>query len=75
MGPMAQDFREAFELGNSERTIGTVDVDGVTLTAIQALIKKMDDMAAKNAEVIEELAEQNARLKERVSELERNLHP
>ena len=37
MGPMAQDFRTAFGLGSNERTIGTVDADGVALAAIQGL--------------------------------------
>ena len=29
LGPMAQDFRAAFELGEDEKHISTVDVDGV----------------------------------------------
>lgn len=37
MGPMAQDFREAFGLGEDERHISTVDSEGVALAAIQAL--------------------------------------
>lgn len=37
MGPMAQDFHAAFELGDSDTSIGTVDADGVALAAIQAL--------------------------------------
>jgi len=37
MGPMAQDFRRAYGLGNDSTTIGTVDADGVALAAAQAL--------------------------------------
>ena len=37
MGPMAQDFREAFGLGVSPERIDTVDPDGVALAAIQGL--------------------------------------
>jgi hypothetical protein len=37
MGPMAQDFRAAFGLGESEKAISTVDADGVALAAIQGL--------------------------------------
>jgi hypothetical protein len=37
MGPMAQDFRAAFGLGESETHISTVDADGVALAAIQGL--------------------------------------
>jgi hypothetical protein len=37
MGPMAQDFRAAFGLGEDERYIGSIDADGVALAAIQGL--------------------------------------
>ena len=37
IGPMAQDFAVAFGVGNDNRSIGTLDADGVALAAIQAL--------------------------------------
>ncbi len=37
VGPMAQDFRAAFGLGEDDRHINSVDTDGVALAAIQAL--------------------------------------
>jgi hypothetical protein len=37
IGPMAQDFYAAFGLGNDEKSIGTVDADGVALASIKAL--------------------------------------
>ncbi len=37
IGPMAQDFREAFGVGHDEKRISTVDADGVALAAIQGL--------------------------------------
>jgi hypothetical protein len=37
MGPMAQDFKAAFEVGQDDRHISTVDADGVALAAIQGL--------------------------------------
>ena len=40
---MAQDFRAAFGLGESERTITTVDADGVALAAIQGLNRKVEE--------------------------------
>jgi hypothetical protein len=40
MGPTAQDFRAAFGLGANETSIATVDADGVSLAAIQALEKR-----------------------------------
>ena len=40
MGPMAEDFREAFGLGEDEKHISTVDSEGVALAAIQALYQE-----------------------------------
>jgi len=37
MGPMAQDFYAAFQLGEADTTIDTIDADGVALAAIQGL--------------------------------------
>ena len=36
-GPVAQDFRSAFGLGDGDKTISTVDAEGVALAAIQGL--------------------------------------
>jgi len=41
IGPVSQDFRAAFGLGSDDKTIATVDADGIALTAIQALNTKM----------------------------------
>ena len=43
MGPTAQDFREAFGLGEDERHISTVDAQGVALAAIQALYETVTE--------------------------------
>ena len=40
IGPIAEEFHDAFELGNNEKYISTVDIDGVALAAIQALAKE-----------------------------------
>ncbi|HET7229939.1 MAG TPA: tail fiber domain-containing protein [Longimicrobium sp.] len=37
IGPTAQAFHAAFGLGSDEKTIGTVDADGVSLAGVQAL--------------------------------------
>ena len=42
MGPMAQDFRATFGLGTDERTIVTIDADGVMFAAIQGLNQKLE---------------------------------
>jgi hypothetical protein len=41
IGPMAEDFRVTFGLGDSEHSISTVDADGVALAAIQGLYRKL----------------------------------
>lgn len=51
IGPMAQDFHEAFGLGSSDRYINVVDGLGVAYAAIQALT----DTVARQAEQIAEL--------------------
>jgi autotransporter adhesin len=59
IGPMAQDFREAFGLGRDETSISTVDVSGVALASIQALNQKLNS--------------HNAALEDRNGELEREV--
>ena len=51
LGPVAQDFRAAFGLGESDRSINSVDADGVALAAIQGLNSKVQDLEAENAEL------------------------
>ena len=43
VGPMAQDFHEAFGLGESDTAIATVDADGVALAAIQGLNLRLNE--------------------------------
>jgi hypothetical protein len=51
-GPMAQDFRTAFGLGEIPTAIATVDADGVALAAIQGLNRKLEtQLEAKDAEI------------------------
>jgi hypothetical protein len=54
---MAQDFKAAFGLGNDDRSIGTVDSEGVALAAIQGLNQKLDQQRAENVELKRELVE------------------
>jgi trimeric autotransporter adhesin len=49
MGPTAQDFRTAFALGDGDKAIATVDADGVSLAAIQALVRRTDALSRENA--------------------------
>ncbi|MBF9223012.1 tail fiber domain-containing protein [Hymenobacter ruricola] len=47
LGPMAQDFRNAFGLGADSVSIGTVDADGVALVGVQALEARTRAQAAE----------------------------
>jgi hypothetical protein len=66
MGPMAQDFYAAFDLGESETAITTVDADGVALAAIQGLYELSQEQATR----IQALETQNASLQQRLDNLE-----
>jgi trimeric autotransporter adhesin len=43
MGPMAQDFRDAFGLGKDETHIAAVDADGVAFAAIRELYRELKE--------------------------------
>ncbi|WP_019941915.1 tail fiber domain-containing protein [Dyadobacter beijingensis] len=65
-GPMAQDFYKAFGQDaygtvGSDTTINQADFDGVNLIAIQALIRRMEQM---NSDLLAELASIKAQLAE-----------
>jgi hypothetical protein len=57
IGPMAQDFHEAFGLnGNDDKHISAVDGTGVALSAIQGLNQEVEDLKTENAELKQRLA-------------------
>jgi hypothetical protein len=65
LGPTAEDFREAFGLGDSSKDIGLVDGQGVALAAIQGLNAKVEEQArliATMRETIEALEQRLAQL-------------
>lgn len=68
LGPMAQDFRAAFGLGGDDRSIATVDADGVALAAIQGLNEKLE---AENAALQDRLRRLEARLDALATRMER----
>lgn len=47
IGPMAQDFHAAFNVGDSDRHIHMVDANGVNLAAIKALYKQLQERDEK----------------------------
>ncbi len=66
MGPMAQDFYAAFGLGLGDKTIDTIDPDGVALAAIQGLNQKL---AERDRELAELRAESDARIASQAKEM------
>jgi trimeric autotransporter adhesin len=55
IGPMAQDFYEAYGLGRDEKHISTVDADGIALVSIQALAKRIAVTQKELSVIIETL--------------------
>jgi len=66
MGPMAQDLYAAFGVGESDKMINSIDIDGVNLAAVRAL----SDRTLKQQEEIDSLKKQNAELLARLEKLE-----
>lgn len=56
IGPTAQDFRKAFGLGSDDKSITTVDADGIALAAIKALNKQNQEFKER-LRILEEQVE------------------
>jgi hypothetical protein len=69
IGPMAQDFHEAFSLGHDDKHITSVDADGVALAAIQGLNQKLEEKLAEKAREVEDLKQSVLELRELVNRL------
>ncbi|HMP71701.1 MAG TPA: tail fiber domain-containing protein, partial [Kiritimatiellia bacterium] len=75
IGPVAQDFHAAFGLGD-DKTINTLDFDGVALAAIQALARReaeARDRLAGMSDEVRRLQEDNAHLQEMVHQMMKRL--
>jgi hypothetical protein len=66
MGPMAQDFYSIFRLGTDDKTISTIDLDGVALVSIQALYQ----MSLEKDKKIEQLTKELEELRQKAAQLE-----
>jgi hypothetical protein len=66
IGPMAQDFKAAFGMGEGSVGIGTVDADGVALAGVKAL----DARTMSQDQRIKSLEQENADLRKRLEKLE-----
>lgn len=74
IGPMAQDFAAAFDVGEDDKHISPVDAQGVAFAAIQALyrlIKEKDERTKNLAAKLKRREEENEELKSRIESLER----
>ena len=73
LGPMAQDFHEAFGLGASNIGITTYDTAGVALASIQALYRSLQEQQSQLEQKqtqLDTVLQQNALLLERMEALE-----
>jgi len=65
LGPTAQDFYAAFGLGDDDKSISTIDLDGVSLAAIQGLYT----LNQEHAQTIEALQAENTGLHDQMEDL------
>jgi hypothetical protein len=78
IGPMAEDFHDAFDVGDSDEHINRINADGVTLAAIKGLAGRLEEKTERIAdqeERIEKLERENEKLRDRLNAIERRLAP
>lgn len=73
IGPMAQDFKAAFYPGRDDKSITTLEFDGVALAAIQGLNQKVADGSQKSQARIQKLEVENSELRKNNAALEQRL--
>jgi hypothetical protein len=69
IGPVAQDFQATFGLGTDDKSIGTLDADGVALAAIQGLNQKLEERCEKADMRAQNLEAENVELKRQLDEI------
>jgi hypothetical protein len=69
IGPVAQDFKAAFYPGSDDKSITTLEADGVALAAIQGLNKKVEQQAEDKDARIKALESKIAELQALVEKL------
>jgi uncharacterized coiled-coil protein SlyX len=73
-GPMAQDFRAAFGLGESDLMINSVDIDGINMAAVKALETRTAEQQVRIEQLearVAELSKLEAQVAELTARLER----
>ena len=75
LGPVAQDFHAAFDLGADDKHIATVDADGVALAAIQGLNEVVAEKDLKITQLEKRLCTlENVTMKEQESQIDQLRH-
>ena len=64
IGPTSQDFKDAFAVGSSDKTISAIDADGVALASIQAMHKMLVEKDAQIKALSERLEDFELRMLE-----------
>ena len=62
VGPMAQDFREAFGLGVNDTSLATIDTSGIALASIKALAARNLELETVNQDMSTEIQKLQTRL-------------
>lgn len=74
IGPMAQDFREAFGLGFDDKHISSMDLGGVALAAIQGLYKQVREENRGLRDALEKKDAELETMENRIAALELRLN-
>ncbi len=70
IGPVAQDFHAAFDVGEDDKRIATIDADGVALGAIQGLLEILKEKDARIATLENQITMLNEEVEARFAQLE-----
>jgi hypothetical protein len=72
IGPTSEEFIETFGVGNGMDTshLGTIDVSGVALKGVQALIEKVEDLKTENSNYQNQLEQQQQMIQTLLSRIE-----
>jgi len=62
IGPMAQDWYKAFQVGTDNTSIGLLDANGVAIAGVQALDKRTEEMKAELKQKDAKIADLEARI-------------
>lgn len=76
IGPMAEDFHAAVEVGDSDEHINSINADGLAFAAIQGLAEKLDEkdvQLTEQADQIDDLEAENEALREGTERLQERL--